>query len=101
LAERLSLVGERQFAALGRHGTGDAPGDRPVIGDAHDQAALAGHQPADLSHTLLAVVGKSGFQASYTNAKGDQKKPPLVPWARPWSVRRRGLHAAACLRNTG
>ena len=46
LAERLALVGEGEFGALGRQRLGDAPGDRVVVGDPHDEAALAAHQAA-------------------------------------------------------
>ena len=44
LFQRFALVGERDFAAVRVHRPGDRPGDRPVVGDAHHQAALAGHQ---------------------------------------------------------
>ena len=44
LAERLALIGEGEFGALGRQRLGDAPGDRMIVGDAHDEAALAAHQ---------------------------------------------------------
>ncbi len=43
LAERRALVGEGHFGARGVQGLGDTPGDRALVGDAHDQAALAGH----------------------------------------------------------
>ena len=54
LAERLALVGEGQLGAVGGGGARDAPGDRAFVGDAHDQAALASHQPALLSHQIPA-----------------------------------------------
>ena len=44
LAERLALIGEGELGALRGQRLGDAPGDRMIIGDAHDQAALALHQ---------------------------------------------------------
>ena len=44
LAEGRALVGEGQLGAGGVQGLGDAPGDRTLVGHAHDQAALAGHQ---------------------------------------------------------
>ena len=44
LAERVALIGEGQFRAVRRQRLGDTPSDRVVIGDAHDQAALALHQ---------------------------------------------------------
>ena len=43
-AERLALKGEGQFGALQRGLLGDAPGDRPVVGDAQHQPSLAGEQ---------------------------------------------------------
>ena len=50
LPERVALIGERELGALVGAGLGDAPGDRPVVGDAHDQAALAGHQALSNRH---------------------------------------------------
>ena len=50
LLQRVALIGERELRALRARGAGDAPGDRAVVGDAHDEAALAGHQlPAHAS----------------------------------------------------
>ena len=43
-AEMLALIGEGELRALRGERLGDAPGDRMIVGDAHDQAALAGHQ---------------------------------------------------------
>ena len=47
LAERRALVGEGHLGAGGVQGLGDAPGDRTLVGHAHDEAALAGHQLGD------------------------------------------------------
>ena len=44
LLQRIALIGEGDFGALGAAGLGDAPGERPVVGDPQDQAALAAHQ---------------------------------------------------------
>ena len=44
LLERLALVGEGQLGALVGQCPGDSPGQRPVVGEAHDQPALALHQ---------------------------------------------------------
>ena len=44
LPERLTLIGEGDLAALGMNGLGDSPGDGTVVGNAHDDAALARHQ---------------------------------------------------------
>ena len=46
LLERVALIGEGQRRALRGGRLGDAPGDRAVVGDAHDQPALALHQGA-------------------------------------------------------
>ena len=43
-AESTILIGERKLGALTSQSAGNAPGDRAIVGDAHDQAALAGHQ---------------------------------------------------------
>ena len=45
LLQRVALIGERQFGALRMAGLGDAPGNRPVVGDAHDEAALGPQEP--------------------------------------------------------
>ncbi len=44
LAQRLALIGEGELGALRGERLGNAPGDRVVVGDAHDQPALALHQ---------------------------------------------------------
>ena len=41
LAERVALIGEGELGAVRGERPGDAPGDRMVVGDAHDQPALA------------------------------------------------------------
>ena len=43
-AERLALIGEGERRAVRGERPGDAPGDRVVVGDPHDQPALALHQ---------------------------------------------------------
>ena len=50
LLQGLSLVGEGQRGALRGRRLGNAPGDRAIVGDAHDEAAFALHQRA--SRTL-------------------------------------------------
>ena len=49
-AEGLALVGEGQLCPRLVQRAGDAPGDRAVIGHAHDQAAFSGH--CTHGHTL-------------------------------------------------
>ena len=44
LLERVALIGEGKFGAMLAAGPRDAPGDRAVVGDAHDQPAFAAHQ---------------------------------------------------------
>ena len=44
LLERLALVGEGKVGAVVAAGARDAPGDRAVVGHAHDQPAFAAHQ---------------------------------------------------------
>ena len=68
LFQRFALIGESQFRALRGELLGDAPGDRLVVGHAHDQPALAGHQialaarssrrPFDLPFTLSVQMRK-------------------------------------------
>src|ERR1700730_2007180 len=44
LGERVALEGEGDLGALGMDRFGDAPSDRAIVGDAHDEAPLAGHE---------------------------------------------------------
>ncbi len=44
LAERVPLIGEGKPGPMGMQLPGNAPGDRAFVGDAHDEALLAGHQ---------------------------------------------------------
>ena len=46
LLQRVALIGKRDLGALRRARLGDTPGDRTIVGDAHDQPAFAGHQRA-------------------------------------------------------
>ena len=39
-AEGATLIGEGKLGALAVQHAGDAPGDRAIVGDAHDQSAL-------------------------------------------------------------
>src|SRR5215212_6360589 len=56
-AERLSLIRECERGAMRRKPLRDAPGNRVIIGDAHDQPALALHQ---LLHPRLLAPGRGG-----------------------------------------
>ena len=53
LLERFALIGERDLGALVGAGLGDAPGDRPIVGDANDQPLLAGHQAVSTRHSTV------------------------------------------------
>ena len=44
LFQGVALISEGQIGTVIAAGPGDAPGDRAVIGDAHDQPAFAAHQ---------------------------------------------------------
>ena len=50
-AERLALIGEGERRAVRGERLRNAPGDRVVVGDPHDQPALALHQPRHVHHT--------------------------------------------------
>ena len=50
LLEGFALIGQRDFRALVGAGLGNAIGDRPVVCDAHDKAALAGHKALSTRH---------------------------------------------------
>ncbi len=41
LLQRIALIGEGDFAALCMNGLGNAPRNRTIVGDAHDDAAFA------------------------------------------------------------
>ena len=62
-AEGATLIGECKFGAVAMQHAGDAPGDRAIIGDAHHQSPLPGHQRrgfSDIScccHVGYSVVG--------------------------------------------
>src|SRR5262249_37142580 len=51
LAERLALLGKCELGAVFGQRLGYTPGDRVVVGDPHDQAALTLHQPWHASGT--------------------------------------------------
>ena len=51
LLQGVALIGEGEIGAMVAAGPRDAPGNRPVIGDPHDEAALAAHQTRPVSHS--------------------------------------------------
>ena len=63
LFEGVALIGEGERGAVRGGALGDAPGDGPVVGDAHDQAPLAAHQLPMFGHPFLQRLG---LRASYT-----------------------------------
>ncbi len=50
LAERLALEGEGQFGTLLAYRLGNAPGERSLVGDAHDEPVLSGHERLHFTH---------------------------------------------------
>ena len=44
LFQRIALICERQIGAMGTACFGNAPAERAIIGDPHDQAAFAAHE---------------------------------------------------------
>jgi hypothetical protein len=42
--KRLALIGESELGALFRQSLRNPPGQRLVVGETHDQAALSAHQ---------------------------------------------------------
>ncbi len=56
LFERLALVGEGQFGARRARRLGDAPGDRPIVGDPHDEAAPAGQNTGTAAGRIAGLI---------------------------------------------
>ena len=54
LLERIALIGEGERGAVAVARLGDAPGERAMVGDPHDQAALAAQKPRNFRHSLSA-----------------------------------------------
>ena len=66
--KRVALVGERELGARRARGRGDPPGERAVVGDAHDEAALAAHDTFDRRfHARPALLGSRGNPAHAGN----------------------------------
>jgi hypothetical protein len=57
LLQCLALIGKGKLAALHVAGLGDAPGDRPIIGDPHDEAALPMHKTGGFGHAFFPPPG--------------------------------------------
>ena len=52
LLQRVALIGEGELRAVPAAGLGDAPGERAMVRDPHDQAAFAAHEARDFRHFL-------------------------------------------------
>jgi hypothetical protein len=63
LLDRLTLVAETDLGAIGATGFGDAEGQRAVVSDPQDHAALAAHQIRGCRHE--ASTGRDLAVASY------------------------------------
>ncbi len=50
LLERVTLVGEGELRPGGAACLGDSPCDRAIVGDTHDEAALAAHETVGIRH---------------------------------------------------
>src|ERR1700761_5637523 len=59
LAQGVALIGEGQLGAMIRKRLGDTPGDGMIVGDAHDEAALSGHQTRCGAHIALPPNGQA------------------------------------------
>ena len=68
LLQRIALIGEADLGALRAAGPGDAPGERPVVGDPQDQAALAAHQTCEFRHDLPTLPA-SGARSQKSHTK--------------------------------
>jgi len=77
LAERGALVGEGHLGAGCMQRRRDAPGDRAVVGHAHHQAALAGHQLGDFGKLdgLGGGVGRRGCRPAAGSIGGGREGP--------------------------
>ena len=75
-------IGEGQFGAGGARRLGDPPGDRAIVGDAHDEAALALQEPA--YRTLLRRAVRMRHRqpdplfSSGRNPRGARHSPKLA-----------------------
>src|SRR5262249_31644760 len=81
------------LGALGPAGLGDAPGDRPVVGNPEDQAALAAHQSRGFRHDRPRHRGPRMAQGAKPHKQplfaGHFTQLSLSP-GRPWPEDRRG-----------
>ena len=76
LLQRVALVGERELRAGCVRGRGDAPGERAVVGDAHDQPALAAHDTARLGASIPACICLVRARTPAAAGNGMGAQPP-------------------------
>src|SRR6185437_14048957 len=69
LAEGIALIGEGKLRSLCMNGLRDRPGNRAVVGDAHNEATLARHQGLMFGHAPIAYESEPS-RASYTEGGG-------------------------------
>ena len=78
LAERLALIGEGEFRPVLGQRLGDAPGDRVIVGDAHDEAALPLHQTRHASPLfVLRLLSGCGPRARKRRERCGRPAPQL------------------------
>jgi hypothetical protein len=58
LPQRIALICECEVGAVVAAGASNAPGDRAVVGHAHDQPALAAHQARNFRHGPSRIAGE-------------------------------------------
>ena len=75
LLQGVALVGQRDIRAGIAAGPGDSPGDRPVVGDAHDQAALPLHECAGVGHWRSCCLGIRKAASIAQGSSGHQGRP--------------------------
>src|SRR5258708_29631425 len=76
LRERVALVGEGEFCPMRPRRLRDAPGNRSVVGNAQDQAALACHEPRGFRHKVLIVPVTAG-RLLWHSVSGATRRRPL------------------------
>ena len=79
-AERFALIGEGELGAVLGEFLRDAPGDRMIVGDAHDKAALALHQSvhAAIPHAGVALEDERRVGAAEAERIGQHRVDPGV-----------------------
>ena len=93
--ESVALIGEGELGTLCCARGSDAPGDRPIVGHPHDQAALARHQRApNVAFGQHERLGGSGGQVfAFWHARLPQTRSGERLW---WHVRARPRQEGGC-----